>query len=47
MTVGELKEELDGYGDHLPVHVVMSRTGRDDFYEIGEASRERHRTSHR
>lgn len=27
MTVGELKEELDGYGDHLPVHVVMSLTG--------------------
>lgn len=38
MTVGELKEELDGFGDHLPVHIVMSRTGRDDFYEIGEAS---------
>lgn len=29
MTVGELRAELDNYGDHLPVVLVMDRGERD------------------
>lgn len=29
MTVGELKEALDDYGDHLPVVIVVNQ-GEDD-----------------
>jgi hypothetical protein len=29
-TVGQLKEELDGYGDHLPVRIAME-SGPDEY----------------
>ena len=32
MTVGELKEELDNYGDHLEVKVVKDGRDRDTFF---------------
>lgn len=27
-TVAELRERLDGYGDHVPVAIVIERNGR-------------------
>ena len=32
MTVGEMKEELDGFGDHLTVKVVKDGKHQDTFF---------------
>ena len=32
MTVGEMKEELDGFGDHITVKVVKNGRDRDTFF---------------
>jgi hypothetical protein len=31
-TVGELKEELDGWGDHIPVRIVANRGESNRIY---------------
>ena len=32
MTVGQLKEMLDDYGDHMPLKVVKDGRDRDTFF---------------
>jgi hypothetical protein len=33
VNVGQLKELLDDYGDHLPVAVVVNKGERDEWFD--------------